>query len=169
MTQPAELSSRRRSLAFAVGTPVTRRPPHRSQRAELPHWAPTSGNDAQTLCLPYSLQRGLQTFRVNVGAGSWLCPRFLAACPFRVGHIVSDPGTVSGTCFARTNSPWSGRLAPRSPPTAAHHNLCSSVSQLLSACQTSRFRTSLSCSLRIHSAGLENRSQGQRRDLPAPV
>ena len=24
-------------------------PPHRSQRAELPHWAPTSGGDAQTL------------------------------------------------------------------------------------------------------------------------
>ena len=27
----------------AVGTPVTRRPPHRSVRAELPHTAPTSG------------------------------------------------------------------------------------------------------------------------------
>jgi hypothetical protein len=153
---------------FAVGTPVTRRPPHRSQRAELPHWAPTSGNDARTLCLPYSLQRSLQAFGVDVGAGSWLCPRFLAACPFRVGHIVSDPGTMSGTCFARTNPPWSGRLAPRSPPTAAHHNLCSSVSQLLSTCQTSHFRTSLSCSFRIHSADLGT-VQGQRRDLPAPV
>jgi hypothetical protein len=27
----------------AVGMPVTRHPPHRSQHAELPHWAPTSG------------------------------------------------------------------------------------------------------------------------------
>ncbi len=27
-------------------------PPHKFQRAELPHWAPTSGVDAQTLCLP---------------------------------------------------------------------------------------------------------------------
>jgi hypothetical protein len=152
--------------AFAVGTPVTRRLPHRSQRAELPHWAPTSGNDAQTLYLPYSLKRSLQAFRVDVGTVSWLCPRFLAACPFRVGHIDTDPGTVSGTCFARTNSPWSGRLAPRSPPTVAHHNLCSDASQLLSACQTSRFHTSLSYFLRIHSEGLENRSQGQRRGSP---
>jgi ElaB/YqjD/DUF883 family membrane-anchored ribosome-binding protein len=28
---------------IAVGTPVTGRPPHRSQRAQLTHWAPTSG------------------------------------------------------------------------------------------------------------------------------
>ena len=34
---------------FAVGTALTGRPPHRSQRAELPHWAPTSGSDAQSL------------------------------------------------------------------------------------------------------------------------
>ncbi len=32
--------------SFAVGTPVTRRPPHRSQHAELPHWAPTLGRRA---------------------------------------------------------------------------------------------------------------------------
>ncbi len=32
----------------AVGTALSGRPPHRSQRAELPHWAPTSGSDAQT-------------------------------------------------------------------------------------------------------------------------
>ena len=155
-------------IPFAVGTPVTRRPPHRSQRAGLPHWAPTSGCDAQTLCLPYSFQRSLQAFGINVGPVSWQCPRFLASCPFRVGHIDSDPGTVSGTWFARTNSPWSGRLAPRSPPTVAHRSLCSSASQLLSACQTSRSRTSPSCSFRIHSAD-PGTIQGQRRDLPAPV
>jgi outer membrane protein OmpA-like peptidoglycan-associated protein len=28
---------------FAVGTPVSGRPPHRSERAEFPHSAPTSG------------------------------------------------------------------------------------------------------------------------------
>ncbi len=33
----------------AVGTVLTDGPPRRSQRAELPHWAPTSGVDAQTL------------------------------------------------------------------------------------------------------------------------
>jgi hypothetical protein len=31
----------------AVGTAIARRPPHRSQRAALPHWAPTSGHDAK--------------------------------------------------------------------------------------------------------------------------
>jgi alkanesulfonate monooxygenase SsuD/methylene tetrahydromethanopterin reductase-like flavin-dependent oxidoreductase (luciferase family) len=30
-------------LPFAVGTPLSRRPPHRSVRAEFPHTAPTSG------------------------------------------------------------------------------------------------------------------------------
>ena len=154
---------------FAVGTPVTRRPPRRSQRAELPHWAPTSGCDAQTLYLLYSLQRSLQAFGIDVGTRSWLCPRFLASCPFRVGHIDSDPGSVSGTWFARTNSPWSGRLAPRPSPIVAHHNLCSGASQLPSARQTSRFHRSLSYSFRIHSADLGTISQGQKRDLPAPV
>ena len=28
---------------IAVGTPVTRCPPHRSQRAQFTHWAPTWG------------------------------------------------------------------------------------------------------------------------------
>jgi len=37
---PAALHHRR----VAVGTPVTRRPPHRSGRAALPHPAPTSGS-----------------------------------------------------------------------------------------------------------------------------
>jgi hypothetical protein len=36
-------------VVFAVGTPVTRRPPHRSQRAALPHWAPALGPHAKTL------------------------------------------------------------------------------------------------------------------------
>ena len=148
---------------FAVGTPVTRRPPHRSQRAEFPHWAPTSGVDAQTLCLPYPFQRISQAFGIDVGTVSWPCPRFLASCPFRVVHIDSDPGTVSGTWFVGTNSPWSGRFAPRSPPTAAHRNLCSSASRLLSACQTSRLRASLSCSFRIHSADHEPSSTARDR------
>jgi hypothetical protein len=41
----------------AVGMPVTRHPPRRSQRAELPHWAPTSGNDVQAqigVRMPYA-------------------------------------------------------------------------------------------------------------------
>ena len=49
-----------------------RLPPHRSQRAELPHWAPPSGCDAQTLYLPYSLQRRSQAFGIDVDTVSWL-------------------------------------------------------------------------------------------------
>ena len=33
--------------SVAVGTGLATHPPHRSQRVELPHWAPTSGSDAQ--------------------------------------------------------------------------------------------------------------------------
>ncbi len=151
----------------AVGTALTGRPPRRSQRAELPHWAPTSGVDAQTLCLPYPFQRILQAFGIDVGTVSWPCPRFLASYPFRVVHIDSDPGTVSGAWFVGSHSPWSGRFAPRSPPTAAHRNLCSSASRLLSACQTSRLRTSLSCSFRIHSADLvDSKARGGISRLP---
>ena len=36
-------------VPFAVGTALTGGPPHRSQRALLTHWAPTSGHDAQSL------------------------------------------------------------------------------------------------------------------------
>jgi hypothetical protein len=36
----------------AVGTRVTPRPPHRSRRAELPHRAPASGDDAKSLFRP---------------------------------------------------------------------------------------------------------------------
>ena len=38
--------------SFAVGTPVARRPPRRSQRAALPHWAPASGQKAESLVRP---------------------------------------------------------------------------------------------------------------------
>ena len=76
---------------FAVGTALTSRPPHRSQRAELPHWAPTSGDDAQALLgnLPYPFHRIWQAGGFNVGIVSWLLPRFLASCPFRDRHIKS--------------------------------------------------------------------------------
>ena len=37
----------------AVGMPVARHPPHRSQRAELPHWAPTSGQTHRSPVRPW--------------------------------------------------------------------------------------------------------------------
>src|SRR5262245_20790510 len=36
-------AQRARTGVVAVGTALTSGPPHRSQRAELPHWAPVSG------------------------------------------------------------------------------------------------------------------------------
>ena len=53
----------RRPDPVAVGPPGTRRPPHRSLRAELPHKAPASGRNAQTRFmyrLTYPFQRTLQ-------------------------------------------------------------------------------------------------------------
>ena len=38
--QPLEIGQ---GLATAVETPITERPPHRSQRAQFTHWAPTLG------------------------------------------------------------------------------------------------------------------------------
>jgi hypothetical protein len=55
--------------------PVTRHPPHRSQRALLTHWAPASGADAET-------------------AGSPL------VVPGRA-HIARFFGPVPGPCFAQ--------------------------------------------------------------------
>ena len=49
LQQVLKLKNVKPHLTVAVGTPVARRPPRRSQRAELPHWAPTSGGDAQAL------------------------------------------------------------------------------------------------------------------------
>ena len=42
-------STRDHKGTIAVGTALTGGPPHRSQRALLTHWAPTSGHDAQSL------------------------------------------------------------------------------------------------------------------------
>ncbi|MEM9282351.1 MAG: hypothetical protein AAGA96_11020, partial [Verrucomicrobiota bacterium] len=50
------------SVTVAVEPSVTRRPPHRSQRAELPHWAPASGHDVQTV------------FRVGMHDSQWRHP-----------------------------------------------------------------------------------------------
>ncbi len=43
----------------AVGTALTGRRPHRSQRAELPHWAPASDLGVKTLLRPWVQYAGL--------------------------------------------------------------------------------------------------------------
>src|SRR5207302_8140437 len=40
---------------IAVGTLITERPPHRTERAPFGHSAPTSGHNGR--CLPYAFQR----------------------------------------------------------------------------------------------------------------
>jgi hypothetical protein len=45
LTLPSLEYARRPSVA--VGTVIAHRPPHRSQRAALPHWAPALGQDAE--------------------------------------------------------------------------------------------------------------------------
>jgi len=47
------------SSEVAVGTPITRRPPHRSVRAELPHTAPTSGIWRKSVPLDMGVVSGL--------------------------------------------------------------------------------------------------------------
>jgi hypothetical protein len=61
----------------AVGTPVARRPPHRSVREELPHTALTSGSDDQR-------PRGYTALRFPVRP-TIRFHAFPALCPARVG------------------------------------------------------------------------------------
>jgi hypothetical protein len=74
---------------FAVGIPVARHPPHRSQRAALPHWAPALGHDAKALLLAVSAQ----------------------------AHVACQPGAASGAWFAGADCPWPAVFPPPPPPT----------------------------------------------------
>ena len=120
----------------AVGTALSGRPPHRSQRAELPHWAPASG------------------------ANAWRALDFPApAGRIGVALVTSESGAVSSTGYAAPHSPWPGRFPPPAPQAAATHSPCSQASQVLSASPTSRRRSSPSCSHRIHGADLAVRAR----------
>ena len=133
--QPASLNERRlmvfagpRSFPFsclyifAVGTFIAERPPHRSERAQFGHSAPTLGGLRQAL-------------RLSVRGPA---------------PVTCQPGSVSGACFADPRSPWSQALAPPAPPPAAR--LCSSASQLLWRSQTSRARASSATAPRLSDA-----------------
>jgi hypothetical protein len=148
---------------------VTHNPLHRSQRAELPHWALTLGRDVQAKCLPYPLHRTWQARRLNAGSSPWLCPWFPTSCPFRVLHIDPSPGPVSGACFARADSPWPGPFPPPPPPAGFAPVFVRRVPRYLRACPTSHSRSSPSCSFRIQGASPKAISQGQVWDLPVPV
>ena len=70
------------SVMVAVGPPVTRRPPHRSRRAELPHRAPASGSDAKAV-----FRRGMEDFRgaQERGRSVHMCKRALTAVEWDAG------------------------------------------------------------------------------------
>src|SRR6056297_1775255 len=90
--------------------PVTRHPPHRSQHAELPHWAPASGNDAQTVLLP------------------------AVSCQT---HVYKVPRPCVRSLFCLTDSPWPAYFSPPPPPYACCHVFCSKASSILLSCPTS--------------------------------
>src|SRR5207244_2502279 len=52
-------------IRVAVGTPVTRRPPHRSRRAALPHRAPASGQTRRHTKVPAVRDRAPVTGRTR--------------------------------------------------------------------------------------------------------
>ena len=96
------LGAEHNSHAVAVGTPVARRPPHRSVRAALPHTALTSGGWRRSLLL----------------------------LAHEVERSTRRAGSESGTRPSMPCSPWSIPFPPRTPPPPAGR-LCSPASLVL--------------------------------------
>jgi len=107
---------------IAVGTPVARRPPHRSRRAELPHRAPALGDDAQALLLPWVADAQ------PVVPASGLTP--------------TQSGSASGVGAAEASFLRPGSFPPPPPPGAPQRAVRSRASTVLRACLTSRVRAS---------------------------
>ena len=73
----------RGSPTVAVGTALAGGPPHRSQRAELPHWAPRSGPTPVTPARTDAHGPARLTHRFRLCVRSTLCwPRSPRAAPF---------------------------------------------------------------------------------------
>jgi len=121
-----------RNDPIAVEPPVTRRPPHRSLRAGLPHKAPASGRNVQAMVLAVSV----------------------------APHVATVSGTGSGGWFGAPHCPWPDPFSPPTPPQDIAAPPCSPVSSILWVCLTSRDRSSLSCTLGFHSADPPNISSG---------
>ena len=84
-------------------------------------------------------------------------------------HSHSSPGAESRSCFVGTNSPWSGPFPPQSPPAGIPPAFVRLLPRYVWACPTSYVRSSLSCSLGIHSADRSAIRHDQTQDLPVPV
>ena len=88
----------------AVGTTVTRRPPHRSVLAELLHTAPASGSDAIAL--------------------RWIAWRVRVCLRVPSTHF---PGSVSGVRENQKHSLWLSPFPPSPPPGCTRCSASSSV------------------------------------------
>ena len=108
---------------------VTHDPLHGSGRAELPHPALASGDDAEAAqrCRP-----------PDVSAPA---------------HCARPTGAESGARFAGAGSPWPVPFPP-SPPPPTLVRLCSETSQVLRNCPTSHARSSSAYVLRLSRHGL---------------
>ena len=84
----------------AVGTALAGGPPHRSQRAELPHWAPASGSGGEAHFREGVLRRGRAVAIVSRDGSSVPSSTACAGCG------AAAPGTSAG-------SPGTGRPTPR--------------------------------------------------------
>ena len=101
----------------AVGMPVSRHPPHRSQRAELPHWAPTSGCDVKPLVwiwvygfvggyprLDQSLEpfpRQFTGFMATAPQGTKPSPNNLSSKRIRTASVSGHPKVVEMSLYHR--------------------------------------------------------------------
>ena len=93
--------------------PVTRHPPYRSVHEELPHTAPTSGNNAEIS----GLEKGV------------------LFCVHHQDRSTQHPAPVCGLRQCSWCSPWPTPFPPPAPQRFSPH--CSPVSQVLCCCPTS--------------------------------
>ena len=127
---------------FTVGMPVTRHPPYRSQRAELPHWALTLGNNVHG--------------------------QIHMSHQFHHPSLISS-GTVPGTSYGGTASPWPSPFPPPPPPTGVSPDFVQWLLRYYGPVRlpmlVHRSRTPLGFSART----LKPSAQGRTWDLPVSV
>jgi len=115
----------------AVGMPVTRHPPHRSQRALLTHWAPASGNDVQaqvrlwmmlvsTISLSYPFQCILQARHPKSFPAQR--PELVLLEQIPLGQSPSLHGLLRQDSHLSSIGPFLGIYGPVRLPTSVHRS-----------------------------------------------
>ncbi len=135
------------TIAVAVGMPVTRHPPHRSRRAELPHRAPASGQTQS--CCPNMDQISSIVHRHSIRSPLLCLGRLNTSSILRTLAFIATRSTLllASVCQSRPvamNSPWPRAFSPRTPPVVGWNNPvehhCSLASSILCPRPTSRSR-----------------------------